>query len=124
MFRLQHTRSDACVCVITSPSAHCDNSKLGGDSDIDANMSVQTRFVADKVRIITTGVVFYDNVSYLRSSSCCFLQIPFSSSHLLPAPYSSLTSAYILSLKRETKFQAYQILILLEEVLLAQYEYV
>jgi hypothetical protein len=73
VFCLRHARSDACMCVIINPFAHCGNSKVG-DSDIGANMSVETLYVTSKVRTIITGVALYNNVSCLRSSSCCFLQ--------------------------------------------------
>lgn len=48
-FCSRHTLSDAYVCVIISPSPHRNNSTLGGESDIDANMSVETLFVTSKV---------------------------------------------------------------------------
>lgn len=65
LFCLRHRRSDACMCVTSASSAHCENRKLEGDSDTDANMSVEKLFVTSKVRIIVKGDVLYNNVSCL-----------------------------------------------------------
>jgi hypothetical protein len=46
---LRHTCSETCTCVTSASSAHCDNSKLGGDGDTEANINAEKRFVTSKI---------------------------------------------------------------------------